>query len=96
MTSEPWKKAEELFHAALEREPSARDVFLEKACGGDEALLREVKSLLNADERAERFIEEPAADAATQAVSADEPHSWLKRRIRDYEVLSLIGAGGMG
>jgi hypothetical protein len=55
MTPEPGKKVEELFHAALEREPSERDAFLEEACGGDEALLDEVKSLLNADERAERF-----------------------------------------
>jgi serine/threonine protein kinase/Tol biopolymer transport system component len=55
-----------------------------------------VRSLLNANERAERFIEQPAADAATRAASSEESGSWLGRRIRDYEVLSLLGAGGMG
>ena len=40
--------------------------------------------------------EEPAAEAATQAASSDESRSWLKRRIRDYKILALIGAGGMG
>ena len=35
MKPEPWKKAEKLYHATLEREPSERDAFLEKACGGD-------------------------------------------------------------
>ena len=96
MKPQPWKKVEELYHAALEREPGERDAFLEGACGEDGALLREVKSLLAADERADRFIQEPAADAATQAASDDEPRSWLRRRIRDYEIKSLIGAGGMG
>jgi hypothetical protein len=57
MKPDPGKKVEELFHAALEREPGERDAFLEKACAGDEALLDEVKSLLDADERAERFTQ---------------------------------------
>ncbi len=96
MKPEPWKKAEELYHAALEREPSARDAFLEEACGGDEALLDEVKSLLGADERAERFIEEPAAEARTRELAPERAHSWIGRRVQSYEVLSHIGAGGMG
>jgi Tol biopolymer transport system component len=70
MKPKPWKKAEELHQAALEREPSERDAFLERACGGDEALLDEVKSLLG--------------------------NSWIGRRVQSYEVLSLLGAGGMG
>ncbi len=96
MKAKPWKKVEKLYHAALEREPSERDGFLERACADDEALLHEVRSLLSSDEQAKRFIEEPAVEAATQAVSSDESRSWLNRRIREYEVLSLIGAGGMG
>jgi hypothetical protein len=63
------KKVEALFHAALEREPGERGAFLKEACADDEALLREVTSLLDADERAERFIEQPAVHAATQAVA---------------------------
>jgi serine/threonine protein kinase/Tol biopolymer transport system component len=70
MTPDPWKKAEELYHAALERAPSERDAFLEKACGGDEALLDEVKSRLGG--------------------------FWVGRRVQSYEVLSLLGTGGMG
>ncbi len=94
----PGKKVEELFHAALEREPGERDAFLKEACGGDDALLHEVTSLLEADERAERFIEQPAADAATQAVSADpgEARFSAGTRLGPYEILALLGAGGMG
>ncbi len=35
----PERQVEELFHAALEREPSERDAFLEEACAGDGARL---------------------------------------------------------
>jgi serine/threonine protein kinase/Tol biopolymer transport system component len=96
MKREPRKKAEELFHAALEREPSERAAFLERACAGDEALLRDVTSLLRADERAGRFIEEPAVDAATQAASADESRLSAGAKLGPYEILAPLGAGGMG
>ncbi len=46
MKPERWKRIEQLFNSALEREASERAAFLEEACEGDEALLREVRSLL--------------------------------------------------
>jgi hypothetical protein len=35
-----------LYYAALEKEPAQRNVFLDRACGGDEGLRSEVESLL--------------------------------------------------
>ena len=46
METERWRKIEELYHSALEREGSRRAAFVEQACGGDESLRREVESLL--------------------------------------------------
>ncbi len=46
MEPERWQKVEQLYHAALERGESERAAFLEEACGGDEGLRHEVKSLL--------------------------------------------------
>ena len=57
-----WARVEELYHAALEHRGRKRDAFLEAACSGDEALLREVRSLLAYERQAERFIEGPADD----------------------------------
>jgi serine/threonine-protein kinase len=96
MKPKPWPRVEELYHAALEREPGEREAFLEGACGGDQELLREVRSLLGDEEEAQRLLEEPLAEAATQAVPAPRSPSLLGRRIQSYEVLSLLGAGGMG
>jgi len=44
-----WEQIERLYHAALEREPEAREAFLNEACAGDEVLRREVAGLLDGD-----------------------------------------------
>ena len=49
MTPERWQHVEKLYQAALEREPSQRAAFLERACAGDEELRHEVESLLAND-----------------------------------------------
>ena len=89
--SSSWSKVEELFHAALERPPAEREAFLREACGGDEELWREVQSLLAEERSAERLMEEPAAGAATQKVAVNRG-----TRLGPYEVVDLLGAGGMG
>jgi len=46
MELDRWEQIERLYHAALEREPDAREAFLVEACAGDEDLRREVAGLL--------------------------------------------------
>lgn len=104
MTPERWKQVDELLDAALERTPSARPRFLDEACGADAELRAEVASLLAAHEQAKDFIEAPAfevaarrvADDATGASVADAPEFASGTRIGRYEILSLLGMGGMG
>jgi eukaryotic-like serine/threonine-protein kinase len=47
MTPERWQQVEKLYHAVLEREPSQRAAFLQRACAGNEELRQEVESLLD-------------------------------------------------
>ena len=47
VSDERWPQVKALFQAAAERPPSERDAFLAAATGDDEALRREVGSLLN-------------------------------------------------
>ncbi|MGH7821919.1 MAG: hypothetical protein ACREQ9_19325, partial [Candidatus Binatia bacterium] len=58
-----WKRVEELFQTALEREPERRRSYLAEACAGDESLRGEVESLLAAREEAGSFIDSPALRA---------------------------------
>ena len=37
-----WSTVENIYHAALTREPQTRDSFLDQACDGDEEIRREV------------------------------------------------------
>src|SRR5438128_10889823 len=97
MKAERYRQIEELYHKALEREPGERAAFLEQACREDEELHREVESLLGYDERAARFIETPADDVAAAAMlAAEQKQSMLGHTIGLYQILSLLGAGGMG
>ena len=50
MDSERWKQVDGLLQAVLERSPEERETFLRQACAGDEALEREVQSLLSAQQ----------------------------------------------
>ena len=60
MTPERWKRIEELYHAARARPAAERAAFLANACSDDEAMRRNVESLLAASESDDGFLAEPA------------------------------------
>ena len=98
MTPERHQQAGEVYYAALERPAREWAAFLAEACGGDEGLRREVESLLAAHQRAGAFL---ATDRdgglwMTQGIDARTPPSVVGRTFGAYEMLSLLGAGGMG
>ena len=96
MTSDRWRQVEDLCHAALACRAEERRSFLEKASQGDEALLREVESLLAQESSAERFMSVPAAALAGSA-GLDQPRGTLiGARFGSYTIRSLLGVGGMG
>ena len=59
MDSERWKQVDNLLQSALERPPEERDAFLRQACAGDEALEREVRSLLASQQAGGKLPGEP-------------------------------------
>jgi serine/threonine-protein kinase len=52
-----WLRVEEVVQRALELDESRRAEFLESSCGGDEALRREVESLLAQEKRVNHFLD---------------------------------------
>jgi serine/threonine protein kinase/cytochrome c-type biogenesis protein CcmH/NrfG len=91
-----WEQVDQLFHAALEREIEERAAFLDQACDGDEALRREVESLLAADARAETGSEEIPAQVAAEMLMENQTRRLIGRQFGPYRILSALGAGGMG
>ena len=98
MTPERHRQIGELFDAALKLVPGRRHAFLDQACGEDPGLRREVESLLASHEQAGEFIATPALEVA--AIAMDTNHSMMTlasgTHLGPYEILSLIGVGGMG
>ena len=90
-----WTRIEELYHAAREREPGARSQFLREACP-DEELRHEVESLLGCDTQAEDFLESPALEITAEALAEGRTRSMIGRVLGPYEIVSFLGAGGMG
>src|SRR5262245_10401415 len=96
MKPDQWRQVDQLFQAALERAPEERTSFISEACGGDDSLRREVEALLAADGQAESFIEAPAYAVAAPLLVEDETPSPMGKIIGHYQVISLVGRGGMG
>src|ERR1700732_581378 len=98
MELERWKRVEDLYHAALDRDESERAAFLQESCNGEEDLRREVESLLYYSQRADSFIEAPALELAAESVASQDAdgRAMLGRRIGQYELVAKLGSGGMG
>jgi serine/threonine-protein kinase len=94
MTAHRWQRIEELYHDAAARPERERASFLENACAGDDVLKREVESLL-AQPPDDSFLPVGGALAETPSLQAG-PWSAVGSRIGGYQILRLLGAGGMG
>jgi len=87
MDPERWKLVSELFHAARDRPPHARETFLIDACSTDPGLRADVEALLAADQEAEG-VSDPFRIRAARLPSGS--------RLGPYRIETLLGAGGMG
>jgi len=96
MSSDRWRQVEDLCHAALALPAEERRSFLINACRGDEALLREIESLVAHQSSAEGFMSIPAAAVAGSAGLDQPPGALIGARFGSYTVRSLLGVGGMG
>src|SRR2546421_11478033 len=96
MKPERWQKVKEIFHAALDRPPADRSAFVLEACGVDEALRKEVESLISSDGRGQAFLNSPAYEVAAGMLVDDKARLKPGRMIGPFEIISFISRGGMG
>jgi serine/threonine-protein kinase len=90
VTPERWKRIQSAFQAAVESPPGERSSLLERLCGEDAELRREVEELLAADGQAGGFLDAPVTSDAP-SVGDEAPAA----RVGPYRILDRIGEGGM-
>src|SRR5262245_6968366 len=96
MDEQRWQQLSALFAAAQRQPASERQASLLRSCP-DESLRAEVAALL-AEEGSEGPLDRPLAEPASAASAASDQASQLApgTRLGPYEVIALLGAGGMG
>ncbi len=92
MSADYWNKAQALFEAALDLDEAERAPFIDNACKGDDALRRDVLSLLEADAGAHSLLD----GVALEAVDLEDAFSFEGQQVGPYRLLRRIGQGGMG
>ncbi len=96
MTPERYKQIGKLFDEALELAPEQRAAWLDQVCRADSGLRREVETLLANQVESEEFLARPAMDIAAALLAKSQHASLVGQRFSHYQVLSLLGVGGMG
>ena len=93
MDSQRWQRVALLYDSVIERDPNERGRFLAEQSAGDEALRREVESLL-AHDSVPVLIDRPMLESA--AAVLDEFDLNAGTLLGPYRIDALLGSGGMG
>jgi len=91
MTHKPTTETE-IFQAAVSLPAAERRDFLDRACGDNQPLRREVDSLLRAHDPESSFLQSPAMAATVNQPMDEQPGSM----IGPYKIREKIGEGGFG
>jgi Tol biopolymer transport system component len=96
MTPERWKRIEALYQEALARSPAGRSAFLAAACANEEAIRRDVESLLAESASDDGFLAKPPLPMSAHAVTDIVLTTMAGTSLGGYQLRTLLGAGGMG
>jgi serine/threonine protein kinase len=97
VTPERWQQVSEALDKVLHSLAAERLEYLAEIAQSDPELHREVESLLAShDEAAAEFLNAPALQSKQGEDQSAQRRTLLGRRLSAYQIVELIGVGGMG
>lgn len=96
MTGTAWQNINEIFEGAVRLGPAERDAYIKTACAGDDSLRTEIETLLAAHNKAEDFMESPAAGEVAAEILGLRSRPKKGQMLGHYRIVSEIGKGGQG
>ena len=96
MSGDRLRRAETIFTEALALPLDAREAFIAEACAGEPSLRQEIDGLLAAHESHGGALDVPALEGAARELAGELLTLRPGERVGPYEIVKLIGAGGMG
>ena len=90
-----WQRVRDLFERAFVERPADLEAWLEREAPDDPDVRDEVRSLLDHDSRAGRFLSEPAPQPAPLLPDDDNTYE-PGRVLGPYTIVRELGRGGMG
>jgi serine/threonine protein kinase/Tol biopolymer transport system component len=91
-----WQTLERLFHAAVALDESERPGFLRDACEDDDALRRDLESLLKFERRSPDFMQESGIELLASSLATEPTTMLVGQHLGPYLITELLGSGGMG